>query len=156
MRSQFGPDFRRFLPAWLVFGSSVSLAAFVLLAPPSLWGLVDPGDRDDAPPMLVFMLSVFVYLGALVLGLVVVPFRRLLIGPRAPFFKRGFLAVAALPLIGLTLPGLLWIQRAYLTLAAEVFLVISALFFVVLGRLFGAFDDVERRISRPKGDAGVP
>ena len=118
MRSQFAPDFRRFVPAWLVFGSSVSLAVFVLLAPPSLRRLIDPGsgegDGDDAPPMLVLMLSVFVYVGALILGLVVVPFRRLVIGPRAPFVRRGYLVVAAVPLMGLASPGCCGVSASFL------------------------------------------
>ena len=80
--------------------------------------------------------------------MVVVPFRRLFVGPRFPFARRGYLVLAALPLIVLVLPGLLWVHRLVLIAGAELFLAISLLTFVGLGRLFGAFDDEEREVGR--------
>lgn len=137
------PTFWRFLPAWLAFGSSVGFTAFagmvaaVVLNPPG------PND-DDFPPMLILATSVMIYVAALVVGVVLVPFRRWVIGPRFPFVRLGYALLAAVPLLWLAAPGMPWAQRILLFVAWEIFFAAGAAVFVVLGGWFGAFDEAER------------
>lgn len=140
MGDRLAPDFRRFLPAWIAFATSVSLSVFVLAIPQSLRALVAPsGEIDDAPPMLVVMLGVFVYVAALAVGLVAVPFRRWFVGPRFPFLRRGYVAVACLPFVAWLLPDGTPADRAVMFVGFEIYMLLSAAFFVLLGRWFGAF-----------------
>lgn len=141
--SRFAPDFRRFLPAWLAFGLAVGWAVFALagtsvaLSSPEVVGI------SDFPPIMVWLLSLSAHLGGLVIGAVVVPFRRFVVGPRFPFVRRGYALVALIPLLFLLMPAS-WIQRIYVALAFEVLFALIAVIFVLLGRLFGAFDEEER------------
>src|SRR5687767_7585620 len=92
------PTFRRFLPAWLVFGSSVGFTAFVAMVAAVVLNPPGPTD-DDFTPMLILMTSVMIYVAALGAGVVLVPFRRWVIGPRFPFVRPGYAVIAAVPLL---------------------------------------------------------
>lgn len=113
---------------------------FVLAMPLSVWELIEPsGEIDDAPPMLVAMLCVFIYFAALVVGLVAVPFRHWFVAPRFPYLRPGYLAVACLPLVAWFFPEATAASRAVLFVGLEIYLLLSAALFVLLGRWFGAF-----------------
>ncbi|TAJ70691.1 MAG: hypothetical protein EPO51_16510 [Phenylobacterium sp.] len=144
MAHPLAPNFQRFLPAWLVFGSSVSLAAFLMMVTSAALTPLDPDSTADAPPAFLLLAAVFIYFAALAAGLFLVPFRRLIVGPRFPFARRGYGLVAALPLAALALVELTWGQRLVIVGGLEIFLAVSALIFIGLGRMFGAFDEAER------------
>ena len=136
------PTFHRFLPNWLAFGSAVGVTAFVAMSTSILVSPPGPGE-DDFPPLMVVFTSVGVYVAALAVGVVLAPFRRWFVGRRFSFMRPGYLALAALPLVWLAVPGISWPQKGYMVVACEVFMIAAAMVFVLVGRWFGAFDDTE-------------
>lgn len=144
-RETIGDGISRFLRAWLTFGAAGGLSAMVLTLPLSIWELFEPtGAIDDLPPGLAIVASIAAGVAALVIGAVLAPFRRFIVGPEAPFVRPGYLVLAALPLVALLSPDLGWPERAYLFAAIEVFLGINILLFVWIGRPFGVFPANER------------
>lgn len=144
MRWLPAPDFSRFLPTWLAFGSWVSLAAFVMMSGSAALTTLEPGSTADAPPLVIFMTAVAVYIVALVVGLFLVPSRKLIIGPAFPFVRPGYGAVALLPFAALALIELTMGQRLVIVAGEEMFIGLSAMIFLAVGRMFGAFDPAEQ------------
>ena len=135
--------FRRFVPNWLAFAVAVPLTAFMAMIASWILTLADPPE-EDFPPMLALATSVMIFLVALVVGLAAAPLRRLFIGPRFPFVRRGYLVAALVPLLWFVAPVGEMPERAVLFVASEIMMAVTGLVFVWIGGLFGAFDEDER------------
>ena len=134
--------FRRFVPNWLAFTMAVSITAFSAMSASAILFPPGPGE-DDFPPLLIVATSMITFLAALFVGLAAAPFRRLFIGPKFPFARRGYVLAALAPLLWFAVPVLGWTQRAFLFGACEIAMAVTGLAFVWLGGMFGAFDEEE-------------
>lgn len=144
MGLSIAPDFRRLLPARLAFGFSLSLTALALMAASLALSPLEPDATNDAPPLFPLGIAMSIFVAALVIGIIVTPFRDLFVRRSFPFLRAGYGAVAALPLAYLVLPGQTLAQRGVMIVGLEIYLLLSALAFVGFCRLFGVYGDSAR------------
>lgn len=136
MKGCFAPSFRRYVPTCLAFSFSLAFTALVLLGGSAATTRLEPGDTADAPPFVVFMLAMAIFVAALPIGAVFVPFRDLVLKRSFPFVRRGSLVLVAAPLVAFALPGLTLGQKAVIFSCLEIYLLLSTMVFVGLRWMF--------------------
>jgi len=139
--------------AWGLFAYASALAAILMLL--QFWILEGlwPSDGEDLPPILAIFQAAAGWAAGLPLGLVVAVFRRFVIGPKFPFLRWGYIAVAALELLQVRIWQRDW-SPAFL-IDGQISLLATMLIFAWLGRRSGVLDDPTPGgpVARPNVDA---
>ena len=142
--------FERFLPTLLALSCTAAICAFGATVSIGVSNALAGEWEADMPPAIVAVLTVGAFALTFVLGGLAVPFRPLVVGPRFPFVRWGYVVIALLPVAYMAAAEGAWYAKVVYGLLAQIPLALAGLVFVWLARGFGAFGEDE--LARPRKD----
>ena len=110
------------------------MSVFLLLAVAAVSNALTGDWQADIPPAMFLAATSAALIGGSLVGALVAPFRRLVIGPRFPFVRWGYVAVAAAPVVWMAGADGGWFAKVLYSVLFQIPLGAAALLFVFLGQ----------------------